>query len=193
MGWSTKTVLRNSAEYYGIDRNSEKWIWHPESAVITKTSLRLISWEHLTLARWKCLCKLRSEPGVVWGRGPTWLFPGWQVPLSLLCLKNLRRKLTTAPRRWARGEPGWVTWFIPHWQGWGPVTVPAVSCWLPAFAAGASHAELQNYPFLGIKGGVKTLAMSQHLLLLPVLAKEKVRCVFCCLFCSCGMESGQCN
>lgn len=52
---------------------------------------------------------------------------------------------------------------------------------------------MQNYPFLGIKRGVKTLAMSQLLLLLPVLAKEKVRYVFRCLFCSYGTESGQCN
>lgn len=37
---------------------------------------------------------------------------------------------------------------------------------------------------------MKTLAMSQLLLLLPVLAKEKARYVFCCLFRSYGTESG---
>lgn len=69
----------------------------------------------------------------------------------------------------------------------------SISCWLPPFAAGGSSAELQSYPFLRIKRGVKNLAMSQLSLLLPELAKEEARYVFRCLFCSYGTESDQCK
>lgn len=116
-----------------------------------------------------------SDLAVPWVAGPRFLLLAATLllPVSVLLghprralrLKNLRGKPTTALRREGRGP-----WLIPRGLGWDPLKVPAVLA--------ADSLPLQpvvpalncSYPFLRLKRGVKKLAMSQLLLLLPELA-----------------------